>query len=271
MTTTTGLVAGDGALPLEIAKELHRRGKPPVVFALSENCGSIEEFASDVIRIAEPRLDLLLAEAATRKVDSMILAGRVPKNLMFRPELMDESLRSLLAALPVRDDHSLLGAIVAFLESKGITVLSYKAIAPELMASAGNIAGREPTAAELEDISYGSRIASSIVPLSFGQTVIVRGRSVVAVEAMEGTDAAIERAGNIAGGGVVVKLMRPDQDERYDLPTVGTETLKCMQDAGLGCLAVEAGRTIILGGDFFRESARSWEIAVTGIIPDHFS
>ena len=267
MMITTGLVAGDGTLPLEIAKKLHRRGKPPVVFALSGYCADIGEFASDVVRIAEPRLDLLAAEASARGVDSIILAGRIPKSLMFRPELLDESLRSLLASLPVRDDHSLLGAIVAFFESKGVAVLSYKEIVPELMAPAGTIAGREPTAAELEDISYGAEIASAVVPLSFGQTVIVRGRSVVAVEAMEGTDAAIERAGSIAGGGVVVKLMRPDQDERYDLPTVGTDTLKCMQDARLSCLAVEAGRTIILGGDLFRESARSWRIAVTGISP----
>lgn len=271
MMRTTGLAAGDGALPIEIAKSLHRRGKPPVIFALSGNCKGIDEYASDVVRISEPRLDLLAAEVSARGVDSIILAGRVPKSLMFRPELMDESLRSLLAALPVRDDHSLLGAIVAFLESKRIEVLSYKEIVPELMAPSGAIAGREPTASEIEDISYGAGIAAAVVPLSFGQTVIVRGRSVVAVEAMEGTDAAIGRAGHLAGGGVVVKLMRPDQDERFDLPTVGTDTLKCMKDAGMSCLAVEAGRTIILGGDLFRERAGSWGIAVTGITPDHSS
>lgn len=264
---TTGLVAGDGDLPIEIAKSLHRTGSSPVVFALSGNCAVIDEFASEIVRISGPRLGIIAEEASARGVNSMILAGRVPKSLMFRPDLMDDSLRSLLAALPVRDDHSLLGAIVAFLESEGMTVLPYREIVPELMASPGFIAGRDPTPAELEEVSYGIGVASVIIPLSFGQTVVVRGRSVVAVEAMEGTDVAIERAGSIAGGGVVVKMMRADQDERYDLPTVGTETLTCMKDAGMSCLAVEAGRTIVLGGDLFRESARSWGIAVTGVSP----
>ncbi|MDO9508515.1 MAG: UDP-2,3-diacylglucosamine diphosphatase LpxI [Thermovirgaceae bacterium] len=268
MNRQIGLVAGDGALPLEIARRLAQRGAPPVIYALSGNNAGIGEFASGFVRLKDPRLGELADDAAERNIGSILLAGRVPKSLMFRPDLMDDVLKNLIAELPVRDDHSLLGAIVAFLESRGIRVLSYKDIIPELMAPLGHIAGRTPSLEENGDILYGARIASAVVPLSFGQTVVVHGRSVVAVEAMEGTDAAIERAGKISGGGVVIKMMRPDQDERFDLPTVGTETLKSMHDAGLTCLAVESGRTIVLGSDLFKESARSWDIAVTGITPD---
>lgn len=267
MKKITGLLAGEGILPLEIARRLAKKGLPPVIYSFSENNAGIREFASDLVRIRGPRLGELVDDAVGRGMDSIILAGVVPKELMFRPDLMDETLRNLIAKLPVRDDHTLLGAIVEIFESRGIRVLPYSRMIPELIASVGRIAGRDPSALEKDDILYGSRIASAVVPLSFGQTVVVRGRSVVAVEAMEGTDAAIERAGRISGGGVVVKMMRPDQDERFDLPTVGVGTLRVMHDAGLTCLAVEAGRTIVLGEDFFMESARSWDIAVTGISP----
>ncbi|MDT8284581.1 MAG: UDP-2,3-diacylglucosamine diphosphatase LpxI [Thermovirgaceae bacterium] len=267
MKRTTALVAGGGILPLEIARRLAEKGLPPVIYSFSENNVGIREFASDLVLMKGPRLGELVDDASARGIDSMILAGVVPKELMFHPDLMDDTLRNLIAALPVRDDHALLGAIVELFESRGIQVLPYGKMIPELIAPAGRIAGRDPSGSENDDILYGSRIASAVVPLSFGQTVVVRGRSVVAVEAMEGTDAAIERAGRISRGGVVVKMMRPDQDERFDLPTVGTGTLRVMRDAGLTCLAVEAGRTIVLGDDLFRESAGSWDIAVTGISP----
>lgn len=267
MDKIIGLIAGEGDLPLGIARNLSQKGFPPVVYSFVDCCDGIREFSSGFVRIGSPSLGELSDDVMRRGIDSILLAGRVRKSLMFRPDLMDVVLRDLVAALPVRDDHSLLGAIVAFFESMGIKVLSYREIIPELLAPTGTMAGRDPSAAEMEDVVYGIRIASAIVPLSFGQSVVVRGKSVVAVEAMEGTDAAIERAGRISRGGVVVKMMRTDQDERYDLPTVGTGTLKHMHDAGMTCLAVEAGRTIVLGADLFKESARSWDIAVTGIDP----
>lgn len=268
MGSRTGLLAGEGSLPLEIARSLAKKGNPPFVYALSGNNAGIGEFSSGILRIERPGLEELADDAAGRGIGSIIMAGRVPKSLIYRPDLMDESLKKLLASMAVRDDHSILGAIVSFFESRGLEVVSYRDIVPDLLATSGSIAGRTPTAGELEDISYGVDIASAVVPLSFGQTVVVKGKSVVAVEAMEGTDAAIERAGKISGGGVVVKLMRPDQDDRYDLPAVGTGTLESMRNAGMTSLAVEAGRTVILDGDIFRKNAVSWDISVTGITRD---
>ena len=268
MTSPTALVAGEGSLPLEIARRLAEKGNPPFVYALSGNNAGIGEYASGLERLERPELGKLADRLADRGSVSVILAGRVPKSLMFRPELMDDAMKSLLSALPVKDDHSLLGAIVAYFESRGIKVLPYREILPEIMAPEGHIAGRVVTQPENNDIAYGIRIASAVVPLSFGQTVVVKNGSVVAVEAMEGTDGAIERAGSISGGGVVVKMMRPDQDERYDLPTVGTGTLETMRNAGMTCLAVEAGRTVILGGELFAKCAGSWNISVTGVTWD---
>ncbi len=268
MSFPIALLAGEGSLPLEIARRLAEKGSPPFVFALSGNNSGIGEYASGLERIERPELGELARRLAGRGLVSMIMAGRVPKSLMYRPELMDEAMRGVLASLPVKDDHSLLGGIVAYFESRGIKVLPYREILPELMAPEGHIAGRMPTQQEKEDIAYGIRIASAVVPLSFGQTVVVKNGSVVSVEAMEGTDAAIERAGSISGGGVVVKMMRPDQDERFDLPTVGPGTLESMRKAGMTCLAVESGRTIVLGGELFGKSAGSWDISVTGVAWD---
>jgi DUF1009 family protein len=155
--------------------------------------------------------------------------------------------------------------VVSYIEGAGIRVVPYADIIQDLLASEGQIAGREPTEREWDDLCYGRDLAGRVLHLSFGQTVVVCHRSVVAVEAMEGTDAALLRAGGLCKGGVVVKMMRIDQDMRYDLPTVGTKTLVTMARAGLKCLAVEADRTVILTPEHVRRVAADMGIAVVGV------
>jgi len=260
------LIAGEGKLPEEIVSRLAGNNQPPVVYALG---GSPDRFRSlgavEVIPLVSPDLDFLIGDVSKRGVKNMMLAGRVPKTLMYRPEILGESLGKLLQELESADDHSLLGAIVSAIESAGIMVMSYRDVIPDLLAPAGPVAGRTPTASEMEDINYARGIARVLLPLSFGQTLAVYRKAVIAVEAMEGTDMTIRRAGDIVGRGVLVKMMREDQDERYDLPTVGPSTLKNMAEAGLACLAVEAGRTIVLCTKEFSRIAREAGIAVWGI------
>jgi len=214
-----------------------------------------------------------------RGVGAVTLAGTVPKRMMYETQL-DPTLRALLAG-GSNDDHSLLGRIVAVFESAGLRVLPYTSYLADSLAPEGHVAGRDPSDAEAADIEYGRGVLSVTLPLSFGQSVVVAGGAVVAVEAMEGTDAMIRRAGELLGGrcakagadvsapssvgGVVVKMMRCDQDERYDVPVVGLSTLETMRDAGVSCLAVEAGRTLLLHPETFRERAAMWGIAVVGI------
>jgi len=262
-----GLFAGDGELPVEIARRLSGEGNPPVAFSFREDTASLEECTSEVIKVGWLEIGKIVKDLETRGISSLMLAGLVPKKLIYRADLMDDDLRNIISTLSSRDDHAVLGAVVSFFESRGIRVLPYREIVPEMLAREGIIAGRRPLPEEEDDILYGLRIASFLVPMSFGQTVVIKGRSVVSVEAMEGTDAAIERAGAISRGGVVVKMMRPDQDERFDIPVIGPGTLETMHEADIGCLAVEAGRTIVLGGELFRERAEEWGIAVTGVIP----
>lgn len=265
MRATLALIAGEGLLPLEIARRLTEEGNPPMIYFLGERPGKLSRYALDLIAMPRPELTATVQDMAGRGISRVILAGGVPKTLMFQPAMMDEGLKRLLQHLPERDDHSLLGGIVSAIEAFGFHVIPYREIIEDLMAADGHIAGRPLSDVEAADIDYGREIAARVLPLSFGQTIVVNQRAVVAVEAMEGTDSTLLRAGGLAKGGVVLKMMRPDQDERFDLPTVGVKTLRNMARAGLRCLAVEAGRTIILEPEEFRQTAEEEKITVTGV------
>ncbi len=265
MEIVRAVVAGDGLLPQEIAQRLTARGEPPVVYALREEVGELSKFALELLHFPRLELKAVMQDLLMRGVKELILAGGVPKTIMYRQALLDDAARQLVSTVRERDDHSLLGSIVNYIEKAGIRVIPYGEIIPDLLAPEGLIAGREPNSREWDDVNYGRKVARQLLPLSFGQTVVLCDRSVVAVEAMEGTDAALLRAGGLCKGGVVVKMMRPDQDMRYDLPTMGTKTLDMMARARLTCLAVEADRTVILCPDQVRAMAAEMDIAVVGV------
>lgn len=264
---TIALIAGEGALPVAIASRLTAMENPPVVYSIREEIGELSKYALDIVYLSKPDLGVTIKDMRSRGIENIIMAGAVSKTLAFKPSLFDFTTQKFLASLIFRDDHSLLGAIVDFLEKQGFNVLSYKEILNDMLAREGCIAGRKPTKEEKLDISYGFQVANKLVPLSFGQTIIVNKRSVVAVEAMEGTDATMLRAGSLCKGGVVIKMMRLDQDVRYDIPTVGPETLKNMHDSGLTCLALHAGSTLIAEPEKFARVADKYKIAVVGINP----
>ncbi len=265
MGNKTALIAGEGDLPVVIANRLTDAGMPPIVYSVRDSAGEISKYALEMIDLVKPDLGFTIKDMKRRGVKKIIMAGIVSKTLAFKPSLFDLTTQKFLAGLILRDDHSLLGAIVDFLERSGFEVISYKEIIPDLLAPSGHIAGRLPTSGELADTDYGFSICKILVPLSFGQTIIVNKKSVVAVEAMEGTDAALLRAGGLCTGGTVVKMMRLDQDERYDIPTVGPDTLKNMAQSRLTCLAVHAGRTLIMNPEEFRAIAEKEGICVIGV------
>ena len=265
MEEQTALIAGEGSLPVEIARRLTDRGTPPVVYSIRENIGELSRYAFDVVNMTKPDFGFTIKNMKQHGVKNIIMAGAVSKTLVFKPALFDLTTQRFLAGLLFRDDHSILGAIVDFLEKEGFHVLSYRDIVPDLLAKSGHIAGRHATKEELDDAEYGFSVCRTVVPLSFGQTVIVHKRSVVAVEAMEGTDATLLRAGSLCRGGVVAKMMRLDQDERYDIPTVGPDTLYHMAQAKLTCLALHAGWTLMVEPDEFRRAAEEKSISVIGV------
>lgn len=262
---TVALIAGEGSLPEEIARRMARGGERPVVYAMREDCGALAANAGEILPLFRSELKATLEDMTARGVRKVMFAGVVPKKTIFSPSLLDGMAREFLAGLAVRDDHTLLGGIVALFEAAGLEVIGYRDILSDLIAARGPIAGRAPADREWEDIGYGVDIASAVAPLSFGQTVVVCQKSVVAVEAMEGTDETIARAGGFCRGGVVVKMIKKGQDERFDIPTVGPATLRVMAEAGLGCLALQAGWTLILHPEEFKAVAEEKNLAVVGV------
>ena len=261
---TTALIAGQGILPVEIAKKLQALQKSTLIIALRDDPEELRPYASRLIHMRIPSLGRGVREMKSFGADSVIMAGRIPKRIIFCLPLLFDKLNRIVLTQSLRDDHSLLGAVVDVFERENINVIPYWQILPELIASHGQLSSRSPTDKELRDISCGQEILRVTLPCSFGQAVCVADGSVVAVEAMEGTDKMILRAGELAGRGVLVKMMRSDQDMRYDLPTVGPSTLENMHKAGLTCLAVESGKTLILEPERFFELADKYNIAVWG-------
>ena len=263
--SSIALIAGQGILPVEIAKKLRELQSETLILALRDDLETLRPYASRLVHMSSPNLGRGLREIKSFGADSVIMAGRIPKQLIYcLPLLFDPLSRSVLRRC-LHDDHSLLGAIVNAFEAEGVKVIPYWQILPEFIAQKGKLSEREPTPKEQKDIAYGIEILRVTLPCSFGQSVSVADGAVIAIEAMEGTDKMILRAGELVGRGVVVKMMREDQDMRYDLPTVGVRTLENMKKAGLTCLAVESGRTLILEPEEFFALAEKYNIAVWGI------
>ena len=259
------LIAGGGLLPAEIARRLSSLQEPGLVLSLGADVEALRPYAGKIVGMRTPSLGRAIREMKSYGADKLIMAGLIPKKLIYcLPVLFDPLSRKVLRKT-LHDDHSLLGSIVKACEDEGISVIPYWQILPEFLAPPGKLSSRQPTEQEISDINYGREILRVTLPCSFGQGVCVAGGAVVAIEAMEGTDGMIARAGGISGRGVVVKMMKPGQDMRYDLPTVGTRTLETMREAGMTCLAVEAGRTLILEPEKFFELADKYKISIWGI------
>lgn len=259
------LIAGEGILPCAIARKLKASDTELLLLTLREDIETFRPYAEKIIRMRTPNIGRAVKEIKAFGADELIMAGRIPKKIIYcLPFLFDRLTRSVMRK-SLRDDHSLLGSIVRAFESEKIKVIPYWQILPEFIASKGKLSGRSPVQSELRDIEYGREILRVILPCSFGQALCVADGAIVAVEAMEGTDMMIKRAGSLSGHGTVIKMMKENQDMRYDLPTVGEKTLEAMKESGLTCLAVESGKTLILEPEKFFALADKYDIAVWGL------
>jgi DUF1009 family protein len=194
------------------------------------------------------------------------MAGQVRHVQIFSAGLMpDATLLSVLARLRWKNTDGLIGAVASVLRDHGIELIDSTAFITPLLARPGVLTGRAPTGDELKDFEFGYRMADAIAALDIGQTVAVKDLAVVAVEAMEGTDEVIRRAGTLGGAGVrIVKVAKPNQDMRFDVPVIGVATIKAMREAGAPALSVDAGRTLVLDGDAVRTAADEAGISIVG-------
>lgn len=246
-----GLVAGDGSLPREIAKEARRRQCRVVAMALTGFCESeLSQWVDEIHWVRLGQVEQLLSLFASLGIHDAVFAGGVGHRALREDDrrlCLDRRASQMLAALGNVGDDSVLGALAREFEMNGIMVRGQADWVPHLVARAGVLGDIAPTPQQQEDCVFGYQVARSLGRLGVGQCAIVRRRRVLAVEAIEGTDAAIRRAGECgASGAVVVKAARPQQDRRFDLPAVGRGTLRAMEETGALVLAVEAGQTLLL-------------------------
>lgn len=243
-----GLIAGRGSYPLELARSAKRAGVARVAaFAFKgETDASIERLADETHWLNLGRLGRLLSAVARSGVRHVILAGQIKPTHLFHLR-MDKPMLRLLAGLKRRNAKTIFGALCRELEAVGVELLPAWRFMEHAMPAPGRLSAREPSAQEQADIELGLRIANATTGLQIGQTVVVKEGTVLAVEAFEGTNDAIRRAGRLGGpGAVVVKMAGPAQDMRFDLPVVGPDTLKLLRKIKASVLAVEAKRTILL-------------------------
>jgi len=270
--TTLGLIAGQGAFPLAVARSARKAGRRVACVAFRDltDPGIAGEVA-DVTWIHPGEVAIGLAAFRAAHVRDAVMAGRVPKAALFRnPDALhlDGEARALISQLGDRRDDTILGMVASYLESLGIRLLPQWAPAPELLAPKGPLGARDLTPAERADVAFALPIARSMGGRDIGQTVVVKDGVVLAVEAVEGTNAAIRRAGAFAAGACVVKVAKPKQDPRFDVPAVGAGTLAALLDARAAVLAIEAGATVVLEREELLRGADDHGIAVVGVSPD---
>jgi DUF1009 family protein len=268
-----GLIAGGGTLPLEVARAARRAGRHIVAVGFHDH--TAPELAGDVEQLAwihPGEAEIGLGALREAGVEEAILLGTVPKSLIYSQEQLklDDLTGPALASLPDQKDATILGVVALILESRGIRLLPQWALTPELLAPEGPLGKTDPSPEQEADIAFGLPIARTLAELDVGQTVVVRRGAVLAVEAMEGTDAAIRRAGTLAPGGVVVKVARPDQDPRFDVPTIGPRTLSALAEARVAALAFEAGVTLVVERERLAREADALGISVVGVDPSRF-
>jgi DUF1009 family protein len=204
----------------------------------------------------------VLNEAGARQA---VMAGQVKHAKIFSGILPDLTFLSVLTKLKTRNTDALISAVAEVLRSHDIELLDSTAFLAPLLAMAGTLGRRAPSLEELDDFAFGYRMADAIATLDIGQTIAVKDKAVVAVEAMEGTDAVIRRAGEIAGPGIrIVKVAKPNQDMRFDVPVVGLATIESMKAAGATALSIDAGKTLVMDGERFFAEADAAGIAVIG-------
>ncbi|HWO43789.1 MAG TPA: UDP-2,3-diacylglucosamine diphosphatase LpxI [Candidatus Eisenbacteria bacterium] len=265
-----GLIAGNGKFPILFAEEAGRQGFEVIAVAhRGETPEEIEKVAAAVTWVYVGQLGKLIRAFERAGVERAVMAGGIQKARLlggFRPDLRGAR---FLARMKRRDDDALLRGLADELAAAGITILDSTLCVSRIVPGAGVLTRRAPENAQWEDIRLGFRVAKEIGRVGIGQTVVVRDGVVAAVEAVEGTDEAIRRGGLLArSGAVVVKVSKPDQDLRFDVPAVGLHTIETMRAVKGAVLAVEAGKTIFLDMEALLKEADRCGISVVAVTGD---
>ncbi|MGB7209821.1 MAG: UDP-2,3-diacylglucosamine diphosphatase LpxI [Pyrinomonadaceae bacterium] len=261
-----GLIAGNGDFPFLVLEGAKKQGESLAVVAIKEETDKrIEKSAAKFVWVGIGQLGKMISFFKDEGTTKVIMAGQVKHVQLFSGAVPDMRMLKMLWNLPRRNTDSLIGGIAAELEKDGIELIDSTYFLQDHLAGKGVLTKRKPNDIELENIEYGLHIAEEIARLDLGQTIVVRAKACVAIEAMEGTDATIARAGELANGKLtVVKVAKPDQDMRFDVPVVGVPTIETMIKAGATCLSITAGKTLIFDRDKMFALADKNKITIVG-------
>ena len=265
-----GLIAGNGRFPFLVLQGARSLGHDVTVVAVKEEAfpeleGAARAAGADLTWVSLGHLGKCIKVLKAAGAHQAVMAGQVKHAKIFSGILPDFTLLSVLTKLKARNTDALISAVAEVLRGEGIELLNSTAFLQPLLARSGTLGRRQPTAAELDDFAFGYRMADAVAALDIGQTIVVKDKAVVAVEAMEGTDEVIQRAGHLAGPGVrIVKVAKPKQDMRFDVPVVGVATIEAMRAAGATALSIDAARTLVLDGARVFNTANEAGIAIIG-------
>jgi DUF1009 family protein len=266
-----GLIAGNGQFPFLVLDAARSLGHDITIVAIKDE--AFPELAAAAAKAPAAAVHWVNLGQVGKCIDLLeragcsqaVMAGQVKHTKIFGGVIPDMTALSVIKRWKTRNTDTLIAAVADVMREHGIELLDSTAFLAPLLATAGTLTRRAPSEHERADLDFGYRMADTIAGLDIGQTICVKDRAVVAVEAMEGTDEAIARAGRLAGSGVtVVKVAKPNQDMRFDVPVVGVATIEAMRSAGATVLSIDAGKTLLLDGTAMIDAADAAGIAVVG-------
>ena len=262
-----GLIAGNGRFPFLVLEGARRAGASVAVAAIREETDpQIERVAERLTWVGVGQLGKLLRFFKNEGVEKAIMAGQVKHVQIFSSSIPDVRMLKMLLRLPRRNTDALIGAVASELAAEGIELIDSTYFLKDQLPQPGTLTKRAPDERERGDIEYGLEVANEIARLDLGQTIVVRDRACVAIEAMEGTDAVIRRAGELVRGRLtVVKIAKPDQDMRFDVPVVGRSTIETIVEAGATCLCLTANKTLMFEREEMIDLANKNKIAIVGV------
>jgi len=266
-----GLIAGNGRFPFLVLEGARSQGIEMAVIALREEASpDLEKAARRLHWVGLGELSKAIELMHKEGVKRAVMAGQVKHNKIFSSIRPDWKLAKLLFSLPRKNTDALIGAVAKVLADDGIQLVDSTAFLKPLVPEPGVLTRRAPGVREAADLAYGLGVARHIAALDLGQTVVISDRACVALEAMEGTDETIERAARIAAGRplVVVKVSKPQQDMRFDVPVIGLPTVEVMRKSGVTALGVDAGRTLLFDRKRLIEAADTGGIAIEAFVPE---
>jgi UDP-2,3-diacylglucosamine hydrolase len=267
VTPTLGLIAGNGKLPLLLSQSIRKEGYPLVAVGhIGETRKDLKRHVDSLNWVQIGQLEEIIRVLKEKKVEKVVLAGGISKRHFFSRLKPDGRALKVLSRLPDKKDDAILRALAMEIENEGMQVVSPALFLKEHLAPKGCWSRRQPTDREKKDIAFGWELAQQMGALDIGQSVVVKNQIILAVEAIEGTDAAIRRGAKLGRGDVaVIKICKPKQDQRLDLPVIGPSTLRVLTRAGGSLLAVQAEKTIVMDNErVLREADRS-QICLVGL------